>query len=85
MQLGAAEAKQLKALEATIAATEAELQPLQKSASGLQAKVAKLQAQIDDAGGEPLRNKKALVASLQEVSHSGTPRILNPNQSSTLG
>ena len=69
LQIGAAEAKQLKALEATIAATEAEQQPLQKSASGLQAKAAKLQGQIDDAGGEPLRNKKALVASLQEVSN----------------
>ena len=57
----------LKQLESAIATTEHELGKVQASAAGLQACAAELQASMDDAGGEPLKAKRALVAKLQEV------------------
>jgi peptidoglycan hydrolase CwlO-like protein len=66
-QVGAEDVKRLKSLEASLAAAEKELEKVQAGASGLQARAQKVQEQIDNVGGEPLKKRKAKVASLQEV------------------
>jgi len=71
-QVGAEDVKRLKSLEGSVAAAEKELKKVQGGASGLQARAEKVQEQIDNVGGEPLKKRKAKVASLQEVTSTSS-------------
>lgn len=71
-QVGEADARRLKELEAAVAAATKELQKLERSASGPKDRAAALQQKIEAAGGQPLKQARKRVAELQQVkSQSG--------------
>lgn len=65
-KVNAEDAARLKALEADIARDEKELATLKRKSEGLAARVADLERAIQEAGGEPMKRQRALVAKLQE-------------------
>ena len=67
-QVSAEDARKTEALQATVSSATKELEKLHKSASGLHEKVAKLQREIDEAGGEALKKKKDEVTRTLAVS-----------------
>jgi hypothetical protein len=69
-QVRAEDVERLRSLESSVAAAQKELKKVQGNASGLQGQAQKLQEQIDNVGGEPLKKSKAKVESLQEVNGS---------------
>ena len=57
----------MQRLNKEVAAAEKDLAPLQKKLAPLQAKAKVLEAQMDNAGGSPLKKQKEAVAGLQQV------------------
>ena len=57
----------MQRLNKEVAAAEKDLAPLQKRLAPLQAKAEALEAQMDNAGGSPLKKQKEAVAGLQQV------------------
>lgn len=62
----------MQRLNKEVAAAEKDLAPLQKRLAPLQAKAKALEAQMDNAGGSPLKKQKEAVAGLQQVLSAAT-------------
>ena len=67
VQVGAGAATRLQSLESDISSAESDLAGLKKSSQGPQGEADSLQAKIDSAGGQKLKQKKLEVSKLQEV------------------
>ncbi|CAK0785709.1 hypothetical protein CVIRNUC_008920 [Coccomyxa viridis] len=66
-KVAAEDASEVQRLNKEVAAAEKDLAPLQKRLAPLQAKAKALEAQMDNAGGSPLKKQKEAVAGLQQA------------------